>query len=132
MWKLLTAVLACLLFSAPLAAESLGTLKKGKFATQAMVAEGTAPELKIEGIGTFKLMEIEPGKGGGNCHVSLESLQKLIGRGHRDGTIRLQPTAAITVKMETGECTDPTGKRVLCCLGPGSTCSVTVQPSSLY
>lgn len=132
MWRVLAAIVACLLWTTAAGAESLGKLEKGKFVTQAMIEEGENTTFKVAEIGVFRVLKIDPGKAGGNCHVSLPSLQEEIARGHERGTLAFEPRTSLKTTMKTGECTDPAGNTVVCCRGAGSTCSVTVETQSLY
>lgn len=131
MVRALGMTLLLLFFSTGAASAEPTQLKKGDFVTQSMVQEGAAPDFEVKGVGLLAITGIDPGKSGGDCHVSLSSLSALV-RESADKNMFDKVMRPVVVSMKTGECVDPAGNTVVCCKGAGSTCSVEVTPKKLF
>jgi hypothetical protein len=118
--------LAGLTLATPLAALALEP-EGGPYVTQALLAEQGGVEFSLPRFGTFTIDEIEAPPGGGECHVSLDSVADDIERSLQTGELDLAVGAAKTVKLRVW--VFPNGR--VKCYGPGKGCKVKVSVTTI-
>lgn len=123
------AVLAVLLLCGGAFAPALAD---DKLLSQAMVEEKGPIAFKVAKVGEFELLSLsQEAKRGEPCHVTIQALTDRIAAAHRSGELRFEPGQTSVLGLALTTCSAPGGE-VLCCMGAGSDCEISVGVRSLY